>query len=361
MYTHLSYKIAITILILTLTLIAGFANASDKLKIGFVHVSAIGDAGWTYQHDQGRKAIAEEFADQVAIKVVENVPEGTAAERVVRELAASGHTLIFGTSFGFMNPMLKVAKNFPNTKFEHATGYKTAANLASYNARFYEGRYLAGIVAGSMTKSNVLGYVAAFPIPEVVQGINAYTLGAQSVNPAISVRVIWVNNWFDPGRERGATTALIDQQADVITHHTGSTAAVVAAQDRGVYAIAYPSDMSKFGPDAHLTAVTHHWGEYYKSRVRSVLDGTWKTGTFLGGIAEGMIDLAPLHSSVPAHVAAKVAHAQAAIADANLHPFAGPVVGQDDSVIVAAGVNLSDEQLSGMNYYVKGVVGSLPK
>lgn len=344
-----------------LALTAGSAAAEDKLKIGFIYVSPIGDAGWTFQHDIARKALEEKFGDKIAVKYIDSVPEGAEAERVTRELAASGHQLIFGTSFGYMNPMLKVAKTFPKTHFEHATGYKTAKNLGNYNARFYEGRYLAGIVAGSMTKTNKLAYVAAFPIPEVLQGINAYVRGAQSVNPDIELSVVWTNSWFDPGREREASDALIDQGADVVTHHTDSTAPTVAAEEKGVYAIAYHSDMSKYGEKAHLTAVTHHWESYYSKVVQAALDGKWEPGSVWGGIKDEMIDLAPLNKAIPEAVVAKVEAAKVAIADGSLHPFAGPVVGQDGKEILAEGSNMADEDLSKMGFYVKGVKGKLPK
>ncbi|CAA6826924.1 MAG: Nucleoside ABC transporter, periplasmic nucleoside-binding protein [uncultured Thiotrichaceae bacterium] len=344
-----------------LALTAGSAAAEDKLKVGFIYVSPIGDAGWTFQHDIARKAIEEKFGDKIEVKVIDSVPEGAEAERVTRELAASGHQLIFGTSFGYMNPMLKVAKMFPKTHFEHATGYKTAKNLGNYNARFYEGRYLSGIIAGSMTKTNKLAYVAAFPIPEVLQGINAYIRGAQSVNPDVELNVVWTNSWFDPGREREASDALIDQGADVVTHHTDSTAPTVAAEEKGVYSVAYHSDMSKYGEKAHLTAVTHHWDNYYTKVVQAALDGKWEPGSIWGGIKDEMINLAPMNEAVPEEVVAKVEAAKAAIVDGSLHPFAGPVVDQDGKEIVAEGTNMSDEDMSKMGFYVKGVNGKLPK
>ncbi|MGB1010123.1 MAG: BMP family ABC transporter substrate-binding protein [Thiolinea sp.] len=344
-----------------LALTAGSAQADDKMKIGFIYVSPIGDAGWTFQHDMGRKALEEKFGDKIEVKILDSIPEGAEAERVARELASSGHQMIFGTSFGYMNPMLKVAKTFPKTHFDHATGYKTSKNMGNYNARFYEGRYLAGIVAGSMTKSNKLGYVAAFPIPEVLQGINAYTRGAQSVNPDIEVNVVWVNSWFDPGREREAADTLLDQGADVVTHHTDSTAPVIAAEEKGKYAIAYHSDMSKYGKNAHLTSVTHHWGDYYIASVKSAMDGKWEPGTVWGGIKEGMVNIGPMNDAVPADVAKKVEAAKAAIVDGSLHPFAGPVVDQEGKEIVAAGSNMSDADMSKMGFYVKGVNGKLPK
>ncbi|TMH97905.1 MAG: BMP family ABC transporter substrate-binding protein, partial [Betaproteobacteria bacterium] len=243
-------------------LAAGAALAQAPLKVGFVYVSPVGDAGWTYQHDQGRKEMEKALSGKVETKFVENVPEGADAERVIRELASSGNKLIFTTSFGYMNPTIKVAAQFPNSVFEHATGYKTAKNVGIYNARFYEGRYLCGVIAGKMTKSNVAGYVAAFPIPEVVQGINAFTQGMRTVNPKAELKVIWTNSWYDPGREREAANTLISQGADVVTHHTDSTAVVQAAEEKGKYAFGYHSDMSKYGAHAHLTATTHQWGAY---------------------------------------------------------------------------------------------------
>lgn len=341
--------------------VAGSVSAEEPLKIGFVHVSPVGDAGWTYQHDLGRKAIEEKFGDKIQVKYIESVPEGAEAERVVRDLASSGNKLIFGTSFGFMNPMVKVAKAFPDTHFEHATGYKTEANMGNYNARFYEGRYLAGIVAGSMTQSNTLGYVAAFPIPEVVMGINAYIRGAHSVNPKAEVKVVWINSWFDPGREREAAVALMDQGADILTHHTDSTAVVAAAEEKGKYAIAYHSDMSKYGAKAHLTAVTHHWEQFYIEQVQQALDKTWKPSSLWGGVKEGMIGLSALNAAVPKEVADKVEQAKADMIAGKLHPFAGPVVDQEGKERVAAGSNISDEDLSKMDYYVQGVNGKLPK
>ncbi|NOX35523.1 MAG: BMP family ABC transporter substrate-binding protein [Deltaproteobacteria bacterium] len=345
-------------------IVAGFSSMAfgkDKLKIGFVYVSPIGDAGWTYQHDLGRLAVEKNLGDKVSTKFIESVPEGAEAERVIRDLAKSGYKLIFTTSFGYMNPTLKVAKLFPKTIFEHSTGYKLAKNVGTYMCRFYEGRYLTGIIAGKMTKSNQLGYVAAFPIPEVIRGINAFTLGAKSVNPDIRVKVIWVNSWFDPGKEREASEALIDQGVDVITHHTDSTAPVMTAEEKGVYAIGYHSDMSKYGPNAQLTATTHVWGDYYTKVARQVLDGTWKSTAVWGGIKDGMIKLAPISKKVPADVVELVKKTQKSIADGSFHPFTGPIRRQDGKLLVKAGKHLTDKDLLGMNYYVEGIIGSIPK
>lgn len=336
------------------------AKAAD-LKVGFVYVSPIGSAGWTYSHDQGRRHLERVFGDKIKTTYVEKVPEGTDAERVIRQLAASGHTLIFTTSFGYMDPTIKTAKRFPNIRFEHATGYKRSKNVGTYLARFYEGRYLAGIVAGKMTKSNRLGYVAAFPIPEVVRGINAFIRGARSVNPKATVRVIWVNSWYDPGKEREAAETLITQGADVLMQHTDSTAVVQAAEAKGVYAIGYHSDMSKFGPKAHLTASIHNWRGFYEKTVRKVLDGSWKSGAVWGGIKEDMVRMAPFNAAVPEATRKLVAEAIAAIKAGTLHPFQGPVKDQTGKVRIAAGTVMTDGDLAKMNWYVEGVVGSLPK
>jgi simple sugar transport system substrate-binding protein len=336
-------------------------KAQEPLKIGLVYVSPVGDAGWTYQHDLARKAIEQKFGDKVQVKYVESVAEGADSERVIRELAQSGHKLIFATSFGYMNPTIKVAKSFPNVAFEHATGYKTDKNVGIYNARFYEGRYLAGVVAGKQTKSNVLGYVAAFPIPEVLQGINAFTRGARSVNPKAEVKVIWTNSWYDPGKEREAAMTLISQGADVLTHHTDSTAIVKAADEKGVYAIGYHSDMSKFGPKAHLTASTHDWTNYYLDTTQRVLDGTWKPGSVWGGIKDGYVKLAPMNPAVSKDTQDLVRKLEGEIVAGKLHPFAGPVKDNTGKERVPAGKTMTDDEMQKMDYYVEGVQGKLPK
>ncbi len=356
-------KQVITFLVLVACL-AGFtfsAVAADKLKVGFVYISPIGDAGWTYQHDLGRLEMEKNLGDKVETKYIDSVPEGPEAERVIRDLAKSGYDLIFTTSFGYMNPTLKVAKMFPKVKFDHSTGYKTAKNVGTYMCRFYEARYLSGIIAGKMTKSNTLGYVAAFPIPEVIRGINAFTLGAKSVNPDVEVKVIWVNSWFDPGKEREASEALITQGADVITHHTDSTAPTMTAEEKGVYSIAYHSDMSKYGPKAHLTAATHVYGAYYTRTAQAVLDGTWTNEAVWSGIKEGSIELAPINSAVPADVVALVKKRTEDIAKGTFHPFQGPFKDQSGKTVVEAGKSLTDDDLLGMNYYVEGVLGKIPK
>jgi len=336
------------------------AKATGPASVCFVYVSPVGDAGWTYQHDYGRRAMEKALAGRVTTKYVESVAEGADAERVIRELAQGGCRAVFATSFGYMNSMEKVARQFPDVIFMHATGYKSGPNLGTYNARFYEGRYLAGVVAAKMTKSNVLGYVAAFPIPEVLQGINAFARGARSVNPKAEVRVIWVNAWYDPGKDREAANTLIAQGADVVTHHTDSTATVQAAEEKGKYAIAYHSDMSRYGPKAQLTASTHDWADYYTKTVGDILDGRWKTSSVWGGMKDGMVKLAPLNPAVPPDVAALVARLEGEIKAGTLHPFAGPVVDQDGKVRVPAGSVMSDEDLGKMDYYVEGVASRVP-
>ena len=346
----------------TLAVALGVGDAkAEPLKVGFVYVSPIGDAGWTFQHDLGRLAVEKKFGDKVKISFVESVPEGADAERVIREMAANGNQIIFTTSFGYMNPTIKVAKRFPKTHFEHATGYKRSKNVSTYLARFYEARYLTGIVAGKVTKSNVVGYVAAFPIPEVVRGINAFTRGMRSVNPKAEVKVIWVSSWYDPGKEREAAETLISQGADVVTQHTDSTAPVQAAEDRGVFAVGYHSDMSKYGPKAHLTAATHVWDKYYVAKVQDAIDGKWKAGDTWGGIADGMIELSSFGPAVPDDVKALVKDKQAEIVAGKLHPFAGPVKDNEGKERIKAGETMSDKDMLGFNWYVEGVQGKLPK
>lgn len=354
------FQAALASLALATSVQVSVAQTQDPLKVGFVYVSPIGDAGWTYQHDLGRKQMVQALGDKVTTTFVESVAEGADAERVIREMAASGHDLVLATSFGYMNYVDRVAKQFPNVKFMHATGYKSGPNFKNYNARFYEGRYLTGVIAGEMSKSGILGYVAAFPIPEVLQGINAFTLGAQSVNPNIEVRVIWVNSWYDPGKEREAALALMAQGADVVTHHTDSTAVVQAAQEKGKYAVAYHSDMSKYGKDAHLTATTHHWGDYYTQAAQKALNKEGMVESVWGGIKDGFIDLAPINPVVPEPVQNKVGQLKQQIAQGQLHPFTGPIVDQNGKEVVPAGQTMTDADMGKMNFYVKGVSSKLP-
>ncbi len=329
------------------------------VKAGFVYVTPVTEAGWTQQHDQGRKAVEAALGPQVKTTYVENVPEGVDAERVIRELANSGHQIIFTPSFGYMEPTLKVAKDFPQVRFESITGYKTAPNVSVANARYYEGRYLAGIAAGRMTRTHVAGYVAGFPIPEVLQGINAFALGMRSVDPAAIVKVVWLNAWFDPPREREAAMTLFNQDVDVIAFHTGSTSVMAAAQERGKMAIAYHSDMRFIGPDAQLVAVTHQWGDYYTRRVKAVLEGTWTSGRLWGGVREGMIRVGDFGSRVPRKVQDEVLARQKDIAAGRLHPFHAKQAVHDNEghEVIAAGKTLSDEQILNMSWLVEGVQG----
>jgi basic membrane protein A and related proteins len=357
------YKNLVATLLAACCLTPLFAQAqaakSEPLKVAFVYVTPLTDTGWVHQHEQGRQAVEAAFKGKVKTSYVENVAEGPDAERVIRDLARQGNKLIFTPSFGYMEPTLKVAKEFPDVKFESITGYKTAPNVAAANARYYEGRYLAGIAAGRMTKTNVAGYVAGFPIPEVLQGINAFTLGMRSVNPKAQVKVVWLNTWFDPAREREAALTLFNQDVDVISFHTASTAVMAAAQERGKMAVAYHSDMRKIAPDAQIAAVTHHWGDYYVRRVQAVLDGTWKSGNFWGGVAQAMVRCGDFGPKVPKAVQQEVLARQSEIAAGKLRPFAGPINDNTGKPIVAKGKALSDEQILGMNYLVEGVQGKV--
>ena len=331
----------------------------STVKAAFVYVTPVFEAGWTHQHDQGRKAVEKALGAAVKTTVVDNVAEGADSERVVRDLAQQGHDVIFTTSFGYMEPTLKVAKEFPNVKFESITGYKTDVNVSVANARYYEGRYLAGVAAGRMTQSNVAGYVAGFPIPEVLQGLNAFTLGMRSVNPKAQVKVIWLNTWFDPAKERDAAFALFNQSVDVITFHTASNAVMVAAQERGKMAIAYHSDMRKVAPDAQLMAVTHEWGAYYTQRVSDVQKGQWRTGNVWAGLKEGMIRVGDFGPKLPAKVRDEIVKLQQDIAQGKRHPFQGPIADNEGKTILAIGQKLSDVQILNMNYGVAGVVGKI--
>ena len=331
----------------------------SPVKAAFVYVTPVFDAGWTRQHDEGRKAVEKALGTAVKTTVVDNVAEGADSERVVRDLAKQGHDIIFTTSFGYMEPTLKVAKEFPNVKFESITGYKTDLNVSVANARYYEGRYLAGVAAGRMTQSNVAGYVAGFPIPEVLQGLNAFTLGMRSVNPKAQVKVIWLNSWFDPAKERDAAFTLFNQSVDVITFHTASNAVMVAAQERGKMAIAYHSDMRKVAPDAQLMAVTHEWGAYYTQRVSDVQKGQWRSGNVWAGLKEGMIRVGDFGPKLPAKVRDEIVKLQQDIAQGKRHPFQGPIVDNEGKAIVAVGQKLSDVQILNMNYGVAGVMGKI--
>lgn len=345
----------------TAALAGSAAWAQTKPKVSFVYVGPIGDHGWSYQHHQGLLALKQEFGDRIDTNYVENVAEGPDAERVIDQLAASGSSLIFTTSFGFMNPTIKVATRYPNVKFEHATGFKQAPNVATYNARFYEGRHVIGLIAGKMTKTNAIGYIASFPIPEVVMGINAAYLAAKSVNPNVKMKIVWVSAWFDPGKETDAAKALVDQGCDVLMQHTDSPAAMKFAEEKGIYAFGQASDMVQFGPNAQLTAIVDNWRPYYITRVNALLDGTWKTGDTWDGIKQGTVVLAPWSKKIPADVVRLAENARDGIAAGSVHPFTGPINKQDGTPWLQAGEKASDKDLSSMNFYVQGLEGALPK
>lgn len=335
-------------------------KAAEPLKIAFAYVGPVGDAGWTYAHDRGRKAIAAELGSKVSTSFVENVPEAADAERVIRDLAEQGNQLIFGTTFGYMESMLKVASDFPAVHFEHATGYKTAPNLRTYDSRTYEGAYLAGVVAGAMTKSNTLGVVASIPIPEVIRNIDSFTLGAQSQNPNIKTKVVWVNKWFDPPKEGEAAQTLLNQGADVLFQNTDSSAVLQTAEKAGKLGFGWDSDMSHFGPKAHLASAVIHWAPYYTSAVRAHLDGTWKTTQTWWGVKEGAIELTSLSETVPAPVKAKVAEVTAGLKDGTFAIWKGPVLDQSGKTRLEAGQVADDPFLLKIDFYVKGVEGALP-
>lgn len=332
----------------------------EPLKIAFAYVGPVGDAGWTYAHDQGRKAVEAEFGDKVKTSYVENVPEAADAERVIRQMVSEGNKLIFGTTFGYMDPMMKVAADTKDVKFEHGTGFKTADNMRTYDSRTYEGAYLAGIVAGAMTKSNTLGVVGSIPIPEVIRNINSFTLGAQSVNPKVKTKVVWIGKWFDPPKEGEAAQSLINQGADVLFQNTDSTAVLQTAEKNKKMAFGWDSDMSSFAKDAHLASAVINWGPYYKKAVKDALDGTWKTTQEWWGVKQGAIDLVSVSDKVPADIKAKVDAARAGLKDGSFHPWKGPIVGQDGKNAVEKDVTPDDKFMLGINFYVKGVDGKVP-
>lgn len=334
---------------------APVAQAKD-LKVGFVYVSPIGDAGYSYAHDLGRLAV--EKMDGVTTSYVESVPEGADATRVINNMARKGYDVIFATSFGYMDPMLKVAKKFPNTTFMHCSGYKTAPNMSAYFGRIYQARYLAGIVAGSMTKKNIIGYAAAFPIPEVKRGINAFTLGVRSVNPEAKVHVVWTKTWYDPATEKEAAKSLIDIGADVITQHQDSPGPQEAAQEAGIYSVGYNSDMSQFAPKAHLTSAVWNWAAFYPIVVEKVKKGEWKADHYWWGLSEGVVDLAPYGDMVPQKVRDMVDARKAEIKNGSFKVFTGPIKDQSGKVRIAKGETASDEMLLGMDWFVEGVEGS---
>ena len=330
------------------------------LKVAFAYVGPVGDAGWTFAHDNARKALEAEFGDKIVTSYVENVPEAADAERVIRDMVGQGNKLIFGTTFGYMESMLKVAADAKDVKFEHATGYKTAENMRTYDSRTYEGAYMAGVIAGSMTKSNTLGVVASIPIPEVIRNINTFTLGAQSVNPKVKTKVVWVNKWFDPPKEGEGAQSLISAGADVLFQNTDSAAVLQKAEEKGKFAFGWDSDMSKFGPNAHLASAVINWAPYYKKAVKDTLEGTWQTGGVWWGVKEGAIDLVSISDKIPADVKDKVAKIKAGLADGSYVIWKGPIVGQDGKELLKKDEVADDKFLHGINFYIKGVEGKVP-
>ena len=360
---HLGFKSLLVSLAATLGLVTATTTvqAEEPFKVGFVYVGPIGDHGWSYQHDQSRLALEKHFGDKVKTTYVENVPEGADAERVIRNLAKSGNKVIFTTSFGFMNPTAKVAKQFPKVTFLHATGYKLDKNLGTYLSKTFEGRYVAGYVASQVTKSNKIGYIASFPIPEVIRDINAVQLALNKYNPKAELKIVWVNSWFDPGKEADAANAMMDQGVDVILQHTDSPAAMQAAERRGKFAVGQASDMSHFGPNAHLLSVVDDWSWYTIHTVQAVMDGTWKSEDFWGGMKEDMIVIPDYGPGVPADVAKHAKELIASIKDESFHPFTGPIKDQSGAVKIPEGQVMSNQELAGMNWYVEGVQGTIPK
>ncbi|WP_291726491.1 BMP family ABC transporter substrate-binding protein [Leisingera sp. F5] len=338
------------------------AAMADTTKVGFVYVGPVGDGGWTYEHDQGRKAVEAEFGDKVETVYVENVAEGPDAERVMTQMALEGADLIFTTSFGYMDPTINVAKKFPNVKFEHATGYKRADNVSTYSARFYEGRAVQGTIAGHMTESNVVGYIGSYPIPEVVRGINSAYIHAKKVNPDVQFKIVWAFTWFDPAKEADAAKVLIEQGADVILQHTDSTAPQAAAQAAGnVITFGQASDMAEYGPKPRVSSIIDDWAPYYIARTKAVIDGTWESVDTWDGIGAGMVGIGEISDAVPADVKAAALEIKETIANGSYHPFTGPIKKQDGSDWLAEGETADDGTLAGMNFYVEGLDGDIPQ
>ncbi len=342
--------------------LASGAVAQDKTKVGFVYVGPVGDGGWTYEHNKGRLAVEEHFGDKVETVFVESVPEGPDAERVMTQMALEGADLIFTTSFGYMDPTINVAKKFPDVKFEHATGYKTADNVSVYSARFYEGRAVQGHIAGKMTESNIIGYIGSYPIPEVIRGINSAYIHAKKVNPDVEFKIVWAYTWFDPAKEADAATVLIEQGADVILQHTDSTAPQAAAQEAGnVVTFGQASDMSEYAPFPRVSSIIDDWAPYYIARTQAVMDGTWESANTWDGIREGMVAIGEISDAVPADVKEEALALKAAMAAGEYHPFTGPLKKQDGSDWLAEGESADDGTLAGMNFYVEGLEGEIPQ
>ena len=337
------------------------APKPEPLKIAFAYVGPVGDGGWTFAHDNGRKALEAEFGDKIKTSFVENVPESADAERVLRDMAGQGNKLIFGTTFGYMEPMLKVAADNKGINFEHATGYKQADNMRTYDSRTYEGAYMAGVIAGKMTKSNTLGVVASIPIPEVIRNINSFTLGAQSSNPKVKTKVVWVNGWFDPPKENEAATSLINGGADVLFQNTDSPAVLKTAEAKGKRAFGWDSDMTAYGPKAHLASSVINWGPYYIKATREALEGKWVGGGHSWwGVKEGAIDIVSIAEDVPAETKAKVEEVKKGLADGSFSIWKGPITDNTGKVQVAKDTVADDKFLGGLNFFVKGVEGKVP-
>ncbi|HZT20500.1 MAG TPA: BMP family ABC transporter substrate-binding protein [Dongiaceae bacterium] len=336
------------------------ARADEPFKAGFIYVGPVADFGWSHQHDLGRQAAQRALGDKVKTTYVESVKEGPDAERVIRELAVAGNGIIFTTSFGFMNPTIKVARQFPKTKFEHCTGYKRAENVATYNIRFYEGRYVQGVIAGRMSKSGIVGYIGSVPIPEVIMGMNSFIRGMRTVNPNGKIKIVWINGWYDPGKESDAAKALIDQGADIIAQHTDSAAPLQVAEQRGVHGFGQASDMIKFAPKAQLTSSVDHWDEYYTQRIQAAMEGSWKTEDVWGGFKAGMLHMAPW-TNMPDDVAQAAQSAEDGIKDGSIVIFKGPINDQSGKVKVPAGTELPDADILGMNWLAEGIEGTLPQ
>ncbi|AFO92483.1 BMP family ABC transporter substrate-binding protein [Phaeobacter inhibens] len=345
-----------------LGLATGAVAADDKTKVGFVYVGPVGDGGWTYEHDQGRKAVVAEFGDKVETVYVENVAEGPDAERVMTQMALEGADLIFTTSFGYMDPTINVAKKFPDVKFEHATGYKRADNVSTYSARFYEGRAVQGHIAGNLTESNIVGYIGSYPIPEVIRGINSAYLHAKKVNPDVEFKIVWAFTWFDPAKEADAAKVLIEQGADVILQHTDSTAPQAAAQAAGnVYTFGQASDMAEYGPKPRVSSIIDDWAPYYIARTQAVMDGSWASTDTWHGIGDGMVKIGEITDAVPAAVKEEALALKASLADGSYHAFTGPIKKQDGSDWLAEGETADDGTLAGMNFFVEGIQGDIPQ
>ena len=351
----------ITLIITIVGVSIGSANADPK-KVGFIYIGPPGDHGWTYMHDVGRQYMESQLGDAVTSTYIENVPENADAVRAIRKLAASGHDLIFTTSFNYMDQTLEVANEFPDVKFEHATGYMRAPNVSTYSARFYEGRTISGHIAGKMTKSNIIGYIASFPIPEVVRGINAFYLAASKVNPDIQIKIIWAFTWYDPGKEADAANTLINQGADILVQHTDTFAPCQAAEKAGILAFGQASNQEEFCPNSHLTAIEDIWGPYYAQRAKAVVDGTWAEKDTWDGMAEGMVVMSPYNTKLmPTDLIQEAVEMEVAIKDGSLHPFTGPIYDQSGELRVAEGEVADDFMMATMDWYVQGIDGELPQ